>query len=139
MKSPAARAARRASPGACLRRVRDFALVDGDAIVTREVADRALKLLDVDTIGLDQMDRRYLDMVARQFRRRPGRHRNHRRRSVRAARRHRGHYRALSAAAGFFKSHPARKNADAAWRSGIWASPSRREPPQMGLFSEDDV
>jgi Holliday junction DNA helicase RuvB len=50
-----------------LRRVRDFALVDGDAIVTRAVADRALKLLDVDSIGLDQMDRRYLDMVAVNF------------------------------------------------------------------------
>ncbi len=59
--------------GRLLRRVRDFALVDGDAIVTRQVADRALKLLDVDSIGLDQMDRRYLDMVAHKFRRRPGR------------------------------------------------------------------
>ncbi|WP_298353473.1 Holliday junction branch migration DNA helicase RuvB [Rhodoblastus sp.] len=53
--------------GRLLRRVRDFALVDGDAVVTRQVADRALKLLDVDTIGLDQMDRRYLDMVAQNF------------------------------------------------------------------------
>ncbi len=53
--------------GRLLRRVRDFALVDGDAIVTRVVADKALKLLDVDTIGLDQMDRRYLDMVAINF------------------------------------------------------------------------
>ena len=53
--------------GRLLRRVRDFALVDGDAVVTREVADRALKLLDVDSIGLDQMDRRYLDMVALNF------------------------------------------------------------------------
>jgi Holliday junction DNA helicase RuvB len=53
--------------GRLLRRVRDFALVDGDPVVTREVADRALKLLDVDTIGLDQMDRRYLDMVAVNF------------------------------------------------------------------------
>ncbi|MCW2274132.1 Holliday junction DNA helicase RuvB [Rhodoblastus acidophilus] len=53
--------------GRLLRRVRDFALVDGDLKVTREVADRALKLLDVDSIGLDQMDRRYLDMVAVNF------------------------------------------------------------------------
>jgi Holliday junction DNA helicase RuvB len=50
-----------------LRRVRDFALVDGDPIVSRAVADKALKLLDVDSIGLDQMDRRYLDMVAVNF------------------------------------------------------------------------
>ncbi|WP_294534200.1 Holliday junction branch migration DNA helicase RuvB [uncultured Rhodoblastus sp.] len=53
--------------GRLLRRVRDFALVDGDAIITRAVADGALKLLDVDSIGLDQMDRRYLDMVAVNF------------------------------------------------------------------------
>jgi Holliday junction DNA helicase RuvB len=53
--------------GRLLRRVRDFAIVDGDAIVTRSVADRALKLLDVDPIGLDQMDRRYLTTVAINF------------------------------------------------------------------------
>ena len=53
--------------GRLLRRVRDFALVDGDASITREVADNALRLLDVDTIGLDQMDRRYLTMIALNF------------------------------------------------------------------------
>ena len=53
--------------GRLLRRVRDFAIVDGDASITRAVADRALKLLDVDSIGLDIMDRRYLDMVAVNF------------------------------------------------------------------------
>ncbi|MEN5082754.1 Holliday junction branch migration DNA helicase RuvB [Bosea sp. TWI1241] len=53
--------------GRLLRRVRDFAIVDGDAIVTRKVADKALGLLDVDGIGLDQMDRRYLTSVALKF------------------------------------------------------------------------
>lgn len=53
--------------GRLLRRVRDFAVVDGDAIVTRKVADKALGLLDVDAIGLDQMDRRYLTTVAINF------------------------------------------------------------------------
>ena len=53
--------------GRLLRRVRDFAIVDGDPVVTRAVADNALKLLDVDAIGLDQMDRRYLDMIAQNF------------------------------------------------------------------------
>ena len=53
--------------GRLLRRVRDFAIVDQDPQVTRQVADRALKLLDVDEIGLDLMDRRYLDMVAINF------------------------------------------------------------------------
>ena len=53
--------------GRLLRRVRDFAIVDEVPSVTRSVADKALKLLDVDAIGLDQMDRRYLDMVAVNF------------------------------------------------------------------------
>ena len=53
--------------GRLLRRVRDFAIVDGDASVTRQVADRALTALDVDSIGLDVMYRRYLDMVAVNF------------------------------------------------------------------------
>src|SRR5256885_245797 len=41
-----------------LRRVRDFAEVDGDGRVTREVADRALARLEVDAAGLDPMDRK---------------------------------------------------------------------------------
>ena len=53
--------------GRLLRRVRDFAIVDGEPTVTRAVADRSLKLLDVDNIGLDQMDRRYLDTIAVSF------------------------------------------------------------------------
>ena len=53
--------------GRLLRRVRDFAVVDGDATITRAVADGALKLLEVDDAGLDQMDRRYLDTVAVSF------------------------------------------------------------------------
>ena len=53
--------------GRLLRRVRDFAAVDGDPEITRGVADRALKLLDVDDIGLDQMDRRYLETIALSF------------------------------------------------------------------------
>jgi Holliday junction DNA helicase RuvB len=53
--------------GRLLRRVRDFAVVAGGAVVDRAAADRALGRLDVDSIGLDQMDRRYLDMVAVNF------------------------------------------------------------------------
>ncbi|MBM3609792.1 MAG: Holliday junction branch migration DNA helicase RuvB, partial [Alphaproteobacteria bacterium] len=53
--------------GRLLRRVRDFAIVDKEPSVTRQVADRALQLLDVDAIGLDQMDRRYLTMIAENF------------------------------------------------------------------------
>lgn len=53
--------------GRLLRRVRDFAIVDDNATVTRDVADKALRMLDVDAIGLDIMDRRYLDTVALKF------------------------------------------------------------------------
>jgi Holliday junction DNA helicase RuvB len=53
--------------GRLLRRVRDFAVVDGQTTVTREVADGALRLLDVDPVGLDVMDRKYLTMVAQNF------------------------------------------------------------------------
>ncbi len=50
--------------GRLLRRVRDFANVAGDASVTRAVADAALTRLEVDAMGLDAMDRRYLMMIA---------------------------------------------------------------------------
>ena len=53
--------------GRLLRRVRDFAVVEGAEIVSRGLADSALKLLDVDAIGLDMMDRRYLDTIALSF------------------------------------------------------------------------
>ncbi|MGD1038347.1 MAG: Holliday junction branch migration DNA helicase RuvB [Roseiarcus sp.] len=53
--------------GRLLRRVRDFAVVEGARTVTRAIADGALRLLDVDQIGLDQMDRRYLDTIASSF------------------------------------------------------------------------
>jgi holliday junction DNA helicase RuvB len=53
--------------GRLLRRVRDFAIVEGAKSVTRRIADGALKLLDVDPIGLDLMDRRYLDTIALHF------------------------------------------------------------------------
>lgn len=53
--------------GRLLRRVRDFAIVDGVAAVTRDIADKALRMLDVDAIGLDVMDQRYLNLVATSF------------------------------------------------------------------------
>ena len=50
--------------GRLLRRVRDFAHVAGDGTVTRAVADDALTRLEVDALGLDAQDRRYLHMIA---------------------------------------------------------------------------
>ena len=53
--------------GRLLRRVRDFADVAGAAEVDRVVADAALTRLEVDGLGLDQLDRRYLDLIALNF------------------------------------------------------------------------
>jgi len=50
-----------------LRRVRDFAEVKAQGKVTRDVADAALKMLDVDQIGLDVMDRKLLLAVLEKF------------------------------------------------------------------------
>lgn len=50
-----------------LRRVRDFAQVEGDGIITEEVARAALDRLDVDRCGLDAADRRYLRCIAEKF------------------------------------------------------------------------
>ena len=53
--------------GRLLRRVRDFASVAGVDHVSRKVADEALLRLEVDALGLDQLDRRYLSMIAGNF------------------------------------------------------------------------
>lgn len=53
--------------GRLLRRVRDFASVAGAKIVDRKTADAALLRLEVDGLGLDSLDRRYLNMIARNF------------------------------------------------------------------------
>lgn len=46
-----------------LKRVRDFAEVLGDGKITRDIADNALKKLEVDELGLDSLDRRMLEMM----------------------------------------------------------------------------
>ncbi|MDR0204417.1 MAG: Holliday junction branch migration DNA helicase RuvB [Delftia acidovorans] len=50
-----------------LRRVRDYADVRGDGSITRELADRALAMLDVDPQGFDIMDRKLLEAVVHRF------------------------------------------------------------------------
>ncbi len=50
-----------------LRRVRDYAEVKGDGVVTGEMAARALDMLAVDKQGLDTLDRRYLQMLLERF------------------------------------------------------------------------
>jgi Holliday junction DNA helicase RuvB len=53
--------------GRLLRRVVDFALVEGDGRLTRAIADWALTRLGVDHIGLDGADRRYLTLIAENY------------------------------------------------------------------------
>jgi len=53
--------------GRLLRRVRDFASVAGAAAIDRAVADKALAALEVDSAGLDAMDRRYLSTIAMNY------------------------------------------------------------------------
>lgn len=50
--------------GRLLRRVVDFAVVEGDGTITQALADRSLTRLGVDTLGLDGADRRYLRLMA---------------------------------------------------------------------------
>ena len=53
--------------GRLLRRVRDFALVSDKKEVDKKLADIALNQLEVDSIGLDELDRRYLTCIANKF------------------------------------------------------------------------
>ena len=46
-----------------LKRVRDFAQVRGDGTVTREITDLALKMLDIDELGLDNTDRKMITTI----------------------------------------------------------------------------
>ncbi len=50
-----------------LKRVRDFAQVQNNGVVTDEVADRALSNLEIDKLGLDNIDRRMLDTIIKKF------------------------------------------------------------------------
>ena len=125
-RSPSARAARRASPGGC----------SGACAISR--SSRApprsrgrsptapCSFLDVDPIGLDQMDRKYLSTIADLVRRRPGRHRHHGGGAVGAARRHRGDHRAVPDPARLRAADAARAGAD---RARLPPSrPARAEP-----------
>jgi Holliday junction DNA helicase RuvB len=53
--------------GRLLRRVVDFALVEGDGVITKTLADGSLTRLGVDNLGLDGADRRYLTFIAENY------------------------------------------------------------------------
>ena len=50
-----------------LKRARDYAQERADSVITAEVADKALKMLEIDDRGLDLMDRRILETVIEKF------------------------------------------------------------------------
>jgi Holliday junction DNA helicase RuvB len=50
-----------------LRRTRDFAQIKGDGTITKAIAQMALKALDVDENGLDDMDNRILSSIIEKF------------------------------------------------------------------------
>lgn len=50
-----------------LKRVRDFAEVKGDGVITREIADQALAMMEIDRLGLDSIDRRMLAAIIHSF------------------------------------------------------------------------
>ncbi len=50
-----------------LRRVRDFAQVEGEGCITQSIADNSLHRLDVDSCGLDEMDKRILNVIVKNF------------------------------------------------------------------------
>ena len=50
-----------------LRRVRDFAIVKGDGTITREITSNALAMMRIDELGLDELDRRILSIIAKDF------------------------------------------------------------------------
>ena len=50
-----------------LKRVRDFAQVLGDGVITREIADEALRRQEIDQLGLDAIDRRMLTTIIRTY------------------------------------------------------------------------
>jgi Holliday junction DNA helicase RuvB len=54
-----------------LRRVRDFALVDGASVISSEIALRALQVYEVDSLGLDRLDKQILEALIHKFQGKP--------------------------------------------------------------------
>ena len=50
-----------------LRRVRDYAIVKGDGTITRDITCNALTMMQIDELGLDELDRRILAVIAKDF------------------------------------------------------------------------
>lgn len=50
-----------------LRRVRDFAQVEGQGVITNDIAKKALEMLEIDSLGLDEVDRKFLLTIIEKF------------------------------------------------------------------------
>ncbi len=50
-----------------LKRVRDFAQIKGDGVIDRDIADYALDMMEIDMLGLDNIDRRMLDVIIKYY------------------------------------------------------------------------
>ncbi len=50
-----------------LRRARDYAEVKGDGVITRSIADKQMVMLEIDKLGLDEFDRRYLRTIIEKY------------------------------------------------------------------------
>jgi Holliday junction DNA helicase RuvB len=113
--------------GRLLRRVRDFATADGATVIDRKAAGMALARLEVDEVGLDSLDRRYLRALIEHYGGGPAGRGDHRLRHRRGPRRRRGRHRALSDAAGLHPAHPARPGG---LRQGLSAPGPEPRPPR---------
>ena len=109
-----------------LRRVRDFAQVRAQGVITEAVAKDALALLEVDAHGFDEVDRKLLLTIIDKFGGRAGGRGRPRRRHQRRAGRHRGHLRALPPAARVPRPHPAGPHRDPARLRALRPRPARR-------------
>ena len=98
-----------------LRRVRDYAQVVAEGVVTGQVAQEALSKLDIDPAGLDEVDHKVLRTIVEKFDGGPRRSGDHRRVHQRGVGHHHGRIRAIPVAARAAGSHP----------SGTYRHPSR--------------
>lgn len=124
--------------GRLLRRVRDFASVAGADTVDRKTADAALSRLEVDALGLDQLDRRYLTMIAHNFGGGPVGIETIAAGLSGTARRDRGYHRTLSDPAGLHPANPARPRPDSQCTKHLGMdAPRDLAQQQINLFQEE--
>ena len=118
-----------------LRRVRDYAQVKADGVVTHDVARRGLELYEVDELGLDWLDRAVIDVLCRHFGGGPGRRLHPGRRRGGGARDRRGGRRAVPGPDRLPGPHPAWPGRH---RRRV-AAPGARRPAAAGRAQADPL